>query len=247
MPGGLYHAPLLFLRAHKAHGLLIAALTVIALLSSASVAAPAGRIVVSGAIAGSHLRLTTDGGDILVTGAMTDAPPRGCRFTHNHDAAACPTKGATAIELNMGDHGDFVNVLDPLPFSLTVHLGSGEDKFVGNDEQDLCYPEGSRRNRCVGEGGDDVCITGSQNSDCVGGVGNDYCRTSTGSDGCWGGDGDDVCYMGPGQDGCHGEAGDDRLYGELNPDQLYGGEGFDYCDGGPGKGQSRACEAGPLH
>src|SRR4249919_3132048 len=81
-PRGLYHAPLLFSRAHKTHGLLIAALTVVALLSSASVAAPAGRIVLNGADAGSHLRLSTGGGDILVTGAMTDEPPRGCRFTH---------------------------------------------------------------------------------------------------------------------------------------------------------------------
>lgn len=222
-------------------------LAVVALLSSASAAVPAGRIVVSGSASGSHLRLSTDGANILVAGAMADAPPRGCRFTHGHNAAACPLAGATAIELNMGDAGDFVEVLDRMPFPLTVHLGSGEDKFIGSGEKDLCYPEGSRRNRCVGGGGDDVCITGDQNSDCVGGPGADYCRTSAGSDGCWGGPGDDVCYMGPGQDGCHGEAGDDRLYGELDPDQLYGGEGFDYCDGGPGKGQSSACEAGPRH
>jgi hemolysin type calcium-binding protein len=246
-PGGLYYAPLLFSFAHKTHVPLIVILTAVALFSSVAVATPAGRIVVEGSAAGSHLRLSSDGFSLSIAGAMADAPPHGCRFTHGHDAATCPLAGASAIELNMGDGGDFVEVLDPLPFSLTAHLGSGQDKFVGNGEVDLCYPEGSRRNRCIGEGGSDVCITGEQNSDCVGGAGDDYCRTSAGSDGCWGGPGDDVCFMGAGQDGCHGEAGDDRLYGELDPDQLYGGEGFDYCDGGPGKGQSSACETGPRH
>jgi Ca2+-binding RTX toxin-like protein len=235
----------LFPRAHRTHRLLIVGLAAIALLLLPSAAYPAGRIVVEGSTSGSHLKLTADGSNILVEGAMAETPPHGCAFSHGHDAAVCPLAGAAAIEVEMGPGNDFVSVLDRLPVPLTVHLGFGEDKFVGNGERDVCYPEGSRRNRCVGEGGDDVCITGSLNSDCVGGFGNDYCRTSTGSDGCWGGPGDDVCYMGSGQDGCHGEAGDDRLYGEFDPDQLYGGEGFDYCDGGPGKGQSRACEAGP--
>jgi len=225
--------------------LLIACLSMVALLSLPAVASPAGRIVVEGSAAGSHLRLSTDGSTLVLDGAMAEAPPHGCHLTHNHDAASCPLEGVAAIELDMGDHGDLVEVLDRLPFPLTAHLGSGQDKFIGNGERDFCFPGGSRRNRCVGEGGNDVCVTGWENSDCVGGAGDDYCRTSTGSDGCWGGPGDDVCYMGPGQDGCHGAAGDDRLYGELSPDQLYGGEGFDYCDGGPGKGQSRACEAGP--
>ena len=220
-------------------------LSAVASLALPGVAAPASRIVIDGPTTGSHLRLSTDGSSILVAGAMADAPQSGCEFTHNHDAAACPLDGVSAIELSMGPGNDFVEVLDRLPFTLTVHLGSGEDKFIGNGERDLCYPEGSRRNRCIGEAGNDLCVTGSQNSDCVGGAGNDYCRTSTGSDGCWGGPGDDVCYMGAGQDGCHGEAGDDRLYGELDPDQLYGGEGFDFCDGGRGAGSSHACEAGP--
>jgi hypothetical protein len=236
----------LFSRAHKTHRLLTVLIAVLALLTIPSTAAPAGRIVIEGVASGSHLRLSTEGSSLLVAGAMApDAPPRGCHFTHNHVAATCSLAGVTGIELSMGNQGDYIDVLDPLPVPLTAHLGSGEDKFVGNDEPDVCFPEGTRRNRCVGEGGDDVCITGSRNSDCVGGPGNDYCRTSTGSDGCWGGPGDDVCYMGSGQDGCHGEAGDDRLYGEHDPDQLYGGEGFDYCDGGPGMGYSRTCEAGP--
>lgn len=237
----------MFPRAHKTHRLLIAGLTALVLLALPGTATPAGRIVIFGnAVSGTHLKVSKGGGNIVVEGAMASAQPKGCSLAARQ-VAICPIAGAGGIEIDMGPGNDFVEVLDPLPFTLTTHLGDGEDKFIGNAEKDVCYPEGSRRNRCIGEGGDDVCITGSLNSDCVGGDGNDYCRTSTGSDGCWGGAGDDVCYMGPGQDGCHGEAGDDRLYGELSADQLYGGEGFDYCDGGPGKGQSRACEAGPLH
>ncbi len=235
----------LFSRAHKTHGLLIVGLTAIALLALPSLASPAGRIVVFGNASGSHLKVTKGGGNIVVEGTMAPAQSQGCSLTSARQVAVCPISGAGGIEIEMGPGNDFVQVLDPLPFTLTVHLGDGEDKFIGNAERDICYPEGSRRNRCIGEGGDDVCITGSRNSDCVGGPGEDYCRTSTGSDGCWGGPGDDVCYMGPGQDGCHGEAGDDRLYGEHDPDQLYGGDGFDYCDGGPGTGFSHACESGP--
>lgn len=237
----------LFSVAHKTHRLLIAGIAALLLLALPASASPAERIVLFGTASGSHLRVSADGSDIVVEGTMASGGARGCRFARGHRAAICPISGAGGIELNMGDAHDFVEVLDPLPFPLTVHLGSGEDKFIGSAEKDVCFPEGSRRNRCIGEGGNDVCITGAKNSDCVGGGGDDYCRTSTGSDGCWGGPGDDVCYMGPGQDGCHGEGGEDRLYGEASPDQLYGGEGRDYCDGGPGFGYSRECEAGPGH
>lgn len=145
----------------------------------------------------------------------------------------------------MGPSGDFVRVVDRMPFPLTVYLGAGSDKFIGNAERDTCYPGAARRNRCVGGPNDDVCITGPRNSDCVGGPGDDYCRHGTGSDGCWGGPGNDVCIMGPGQDGCHGGPGNDRLYGGAQPDQLYGGRGHDYCNGQSGWGKSHACDAGP--
>jgi hypothetical protein len=217
-----------------------------ALLAIPGVASSAGRIVLYGAASGSHMTLSMDGSEIVVSGVMAPAPPQGCRLTSPH-RAACPAEGTDAIELDMGPSGDFVEVLDRMPFRVVVHLGAGEDKFIGNGERDFCYPEGTRRNRCIGKGGDDVCITGSRNSDCVGGDGDDYCRASSGSDGCWGGPGDDVCYMGPGEDGCHGEDGNDRLFGEHSPDQLYGGAGFDYCDGGAGTGRSHTCETGPRH
>ncbi len=236
---------MIFPRPHKTHRLLIFALALFGLLAIPGAASTTERIVVYGAASGSHLKVSTSGSDIVVDGIMAQAQPRGCRFTHGRHQAVCPIGDADAIEINMGPNGDFVEVLDQLPFPLTARLGTGEDKFIGNAEKDICYPEGSKRNRCIGNGGNDICITGSRNSDCVGGPGEDYCRHGTGSDGCWGGPGDDVCVMGPGQDGCHGEGGDDRLYGEGDPDQLYGGEGHDYCDGGPGVGFSHTCEAGP--
>lgn len=175
-----------------------------------------------------------------------------------HDVV-CPLAGAGMIEVDMGPSDDKVEVLDPLPIPLTAHLGAGSDKLIGNSERDTCYPEASKRNRCYGGGGNDVCITGQKNSDCVGDGGDDYCRHGAGSDGCWGdfspkpddprqgAPGNDICRMGPGEDGCHGGPGNDRLYGGPGADQLYGGPGHDYCNGGPGVGRSHGCEAGPGH
>jgi hypothetical protein len=208
-------------------------------------ATPQGQIVVHGADSGSTLRLSTQGSQLVVSGTMSQSEPVGCLFARGHRVAVCSLNGVGGIEVDMGPNGDFVEVEDELPVPLTVRLGDGSDKFIGNREPDTCYPEGARRNRCIGRAGDDTCITGNQNSDCVGGAGDDYCQTGAGSDGCWGGPGDDVCRMGPGQDGCHGEGGHDELYGGPSPDQLYGGEGFDRCDGLPGWGRSHGCETGP--
>jgi RTX calcium-binding nonapeptide repeat (4 copies) len=234
--------------------LLVGTLATLVLLALPTVASPAllgapppaGRIVMLGAHSGTHLRLATRGSKIVVSGHLGAARAHGCRVTDRR-AAVCRTARVASIELDMGAGGDLVEVVDRLPVPLVIHLGGGSDKFIGNGERDFCYPQGSRRNRCVGGGGNDVCITGPRNSDCVGGRGNDFCETSSGSDGCWGGPGRDVCHMGSGEDGCHGGGGDDRLFGGPNPDQLYGGPGFDYCDGGRGIGRSHHCEAGPRH
>jgi Ca2+-binding RTX toxin-like protein len=160
---------------------------------------------------------------------------------------SCGLAEASSVVVEMGPADDKVEVLDPLPVPLTAYLGTGSDKLIGNSEADTCYPQGTARNRCIGGGGNDICIAAPVNTDCVGEGGDDYCKMGSGSDGCWGGPGDDVCLMGSGQDGCHGEAGNDRLFGGPSPDQLYGGSGYDYCDGGPGVGQSHECEAGPRH
>jgi Ca2+-binding RTX toxin-like protein len=219
----------------------------IALLATPSLAAPASQIVIFGAHSGSTLTLGMRGNKIVVKGNMAHQRPVGCRFTRGHRVAVCRTRGVSQIEVDMGPSGDFVKVADRMPFPLIAHLGGGSDKFIGNAERDTCYSEGSRRNRCVGGPGNDVCITGQRNSDCVGGPGDDYCRHGAGSDGCWGGPGNDICIMGPGEDGCHGGPGNDRLYGGSSPDQLYGGPGHDYCDGGPGIGKSHGCNSGPRH
>lgn len=207
-------------------------------------ASPEGEIVIRGAGSGSHLRLEISGSRLLVRGQLAHARQIGCR-THGREAASCRLADVGSVVIETGPANDKVKVLDRLPIPLTVYLGTGSDKLIGNGEADTCYPEGTRRNRCVGGPGADICIAKPVNTDCVGGAGNDYCRMSSGSDGCWGGPGRDTCLMGRGQDGCHGEGGDDRLYGGLGADQLYGGPGFDYCDGGPGRGHSHECEDGP--
>lgn len=198
-----------------------------------------------GTDSGSHLRLTVSGNRLVVSGWMAAAKPTGCKFASYRKVAVCPLAGAGSVELDMGASGDKVEVLDRLPVPLVARLGDGSDRFVGNGEPDTCYSEGARRNRCIGGGGNDICITGVQNSDCVGDAGDDYCQTGAGSDGCWGGPGDDICRMGPGHDGCHGEGGRDELYGGADADQLYGGDSYDHCDGLPGWGQSHECETGP--
>lgn len=232
-------------RSYSAALLLLATGLVLLLPSAGSTADSSERIVVHGARGGSNLALSVRDDRLVVRGWMARAQPTGCHFRRDRSVAACPLTGVDSIELDMGPSGDFVEVRDRLPVALHVYLGDGSDKFIGNGERDYCYPGGNRRNRCIGRGGDDVCITGPRNSDCVGGRGNDYCRHGTGSDGCWGGPGQDVCVMGPGHDGCHGGRGNDRLYGGSSSDRLYGGGGHDLCDGGPGWGRSQSCESGP--
>jgi Ca2+-binding RTX toxin-like protein len=243
----------------------LVAFLALALFAANPTAEGEGQIVVTGADSGSHLRLTVSDGAIVVNGYMAPGDPPGCRLTKPRSAAVCPLAGVGSVEVDMGPSADKVEVLDALPIPLTAHLGAGSDKLIGNGEPDTCYPEGTRRNRCTGGPGSDICITGPRNTDCVGGPGNDYCKASTGSDGCFGGPGRDVCLMGPGHDGCHGGPGDDllyggswsdklyggrgedRLYGGGAADKLYGGPGFDYCDGQGPIGRSYRCEAGPRH
>jgi Ca2+-binding RTX toxin-like protein len=217
------------------------------LLAGAGIALPQDRIVIWGAASGTHLRLEVRGDHLFVKGHMSHSHPRGCHFTLRRRKAVCSLAHVGSIEVDTGPAGDKVQVLNRLPVPLTAYLGRGSDKLIGNGERDTCYTQGTDRNRCVGGGGNDICISGPGNTDCVGGPGNDFCQTSSGSDGCWGGPGRDRCRMGRGHDGCHGEGGDDRLYGGPASDQLYGGPGFDYCDGGPGIGRSHGCEAGPRH
>lgn len=227
--------------------LLVGLLVAVALLALPAAATPVSKIVIFGSHKGSTLKLHPRGHKIVVKGNFAHHRPVGCRFKHHHRLAVCPTRGVGLIEVDMGPRGDLVKVTKTLPLPLVTHLGRGSDKFIGKGERDICFSEGSRRNRCIGGGNNDVCITGNRNSDCVGGRGNDYCHHGAGSDGCWGGPGNDICIMGAGEDGCHGGPGNDRLYGGPSPDQLYGGRGFDYCNGGLGLGKSHRCNTGPRH
>lgn len=217
---------------------------VLLLLIVAGSAAPEGRIVIHGAETGTHLRLSLSGGKLIVTGPMAEAT-EGCSFVRGHSEASCPLSGVGQVEVDTGPAEDKVEVLEKLPVPLIAYLGAGSDKLIGSGEPDSCHPQGTPRNRCIGNGGNDVCVAAPVNTDCVGGPGNDYCKTGDGSDGCWGGPGSDYCSMGAGQDGCHGEAGNDRLYGGPGADQLYGGEGSDYCNVESGGGQPHECELKP--
>ena len=209
-------------------------------------------VTISGGNRSAHVRIYEQRNYLQVTGGDV----KGC---DQATRAGCWLGAVSRVLVQMGPYPDKVEVKNPLPVPLTVHLGNGSDKFIGNAEPDTCYPQGARRNRCYGGGGNDRCITGPRNSDCVGDGGDDYARFSTGSDGCWGDyspkpddprqgpPGNDVCVMGPGKDGAHGGPGNDRLYGGPDPDQLYGQAGRDYCNGGPGRGKSHTCELGPGH
>jgi RTX calcium-binding nonapeptide repeat (4 copies) len=231
-------------RFYASAALLAAALALLAPVGESG-ASSTERVVIHGAHGGSTLTLGVRGDRLVVRGRMARAQPTGCRFKRHRMVAVCRLDHVEAVFLDMGPSGDRVTVADRLPVPVVVRLGDGSDKFVGNGERDFCYPGGNRRNRCVGGGGNDVCITGPRNSDCVGGRGDDYCEHGTGSDGCWGGPGHDVCKMGPGHDGCHGGPGNDVLYGGSSSDRLYGGGGQDHCDGGAGWGRSQSCESGP--
>jgi Ca2+-binding RTX toxin-like protein len=238
------------------------------MLPASRIATGADQIVIRGAESGSHLRVTAQGDRVFVNGYMAAEQPTGCGFTQFRAAATCSAAGASSILIEMGPNGDKVEILDPMPLPVTVYLGDGSDKFVGNAEPDTCYPQGARRNRCYGGAGNDVCITGPRNSDCVGDGGDDYAKFGTGSDGCWGdfafgadapakddpmqGDpGNDVCLMGPGKDGAHGGPGEDtlyegggggKLYGEGGDDRLYEGHGKGKLFGGGGRD---FCDGGP--
>jgi len=222
-------------------GLLL--MSVLALTTPAT-ATSGGEIVIHGAKASSHLRITVSEGDILVNGTLARA---GAQIGCQRGGHVCSATGVGRMEIIMGPNSDKVAVLDPLPIPLTIHLGAGSNKFVGNAEPDTCYAEGAIANGCVGRGGNDRCIVLGGNSECFGGPGNDYCKAGSGSDGCWGGPGNDVCHMGAGKDGCHGGPGNDRLYGGPGAGRLYGGPGIDYCNGGRGRGRSQGCERGPGH
>ena len=67
----------------------LAALLVLALFFPAA-ASPEGEIVIHGADTGSHLKLSSEGGRLVVEGIMASDEQVGCHFTHGHNRAVCP-------------------------------------------------------------------------------------------------------------------------------------------------------------
>src|SRR6478752_1725880 len=178
--------------------LLAGMLAVAALLALPAAANTAGLIVIFGSHSGSTLNLTPHGHRLVVKGNMAHQHPRGCRFKRGHRLAVCSLRGVSAVEVDMGPSGDFVRVDQRLPVPLTVHLGAGSDKFIGNGERDTCYSEGSRRNRCIGGPNNDICIMGPGEDGCHGGRGNDRLYGGPSPDQLYGGEGRDYCNGGPG-------------------------------------------------
>src|SRR5215203_23669 len=91
--------------------LLVIALAVLVIPSAAT---PARKIVIYGSNSGSKLTLTKRHNKILVKGNMAHQRPRGCHFTRGHRKAVCRTRGALAIEIQMGPHSDLVRVADKM-------------------------------------------------------------------------------------------------------------------------------------
>ena len=69
----------------------------------------------------------------------------------------------STLELEVKGHGKRLMVHGPRISE------PARTKFIGNGEPDTCYSEGSRRNRCVGGSGRDICTTGNRNNDTVAG------------------------------------------------------------------------------
>jgi hypothetical protein len=232
----------------------IAFIAILALLPTPAETAPTasarpGALMIAGRPGADHVRIrvSTNGKRFKIRGKVRTSGPHRCKKRHHRTRRRCAVRDVTAIVVDMGRGGDKLEILDSMPVPVTGLLGPGSDKMIGAGENDTCLPQGARRNRCIGGGGNDVCISGPRNTDCVGGPGNDYCETQGGSDGCFGGPGRDICKMGGGHDGCHGDGGNDQLFGGPSSDKLYGGAGNDYCDGGRGVGRSYTCERGPRH
>src|SRR5690349_7600295 len=85
--------------------LVVGLLAVIALLAVPTVATPARTIVLHDPQAGSTLTLNTKGRANALQGRKAHRDQPGCHFTRGHRVAVCSTRGADAIEVQMGPAG----------------------------------------------------------------------------------------------------------------------------------------------
>jgi uncharacterized repeat protein (TIGR01451 family) len=91
-----------------------------------------------------------------------------------------------------------------------------------------------RRDRILGNEGDDTIDGGPGRDDLRGGPGEDSLAGGVGADRLAGNGGDDTLDGGPGRDDMSGGSGDDTMDGGPGNDFMSGGSGDDTMDGGPG-------------
>ena len=99
---------------------------------------------------------------------------------------------------------------------LTVHLGAGSDKFLGNDEPDTCYSQGPNATAASASAATTSASPGSRTATASAA----RATTTAGTGGqrrLLRRPGNDVCNMGGGRDGCHGGPGNDRLSAAATP------------------------------
>jgi hypothetical protein len=128
--------------------------------------------------------------------------------------------------------------------SLTVQLGSGDDRLDASGFDAPASIDGSGGNDTLlggsatttltGDAGNDVLEGGAGAATMNAGDGNDTLFAGSGGATMDGGDGDDVLTGGGAADTLTGDAGEDTLSGGGGADQLSGGAGDDTLDGGVG-------------
>ena len=84
------------------------------------------------------------GGDLVVKGWMAaPAADRLPPLPQSHDSPSARSTAPARSRSTWGPRATWSKCWIGLPVPLTVHLGAGSDKFIGNGEPDTCYSEGS--------------------------------------------------------------------------------------------------------
>ncbi len=96
----------------------------------------------------------------LVNGHLTAEGPSGCQPTHGYGAASCRLAEACSVVIEMGSSNDKIEVARSAAGAAhrlpRLWVGQADrQRRVGH-----LLSAGHPRNRCIGNGGDDVCISG---------------------------------------------------------------------------------------
>ena len=108
----------------------------------------------------------------------------------------------------------------------TFQGGSTNDRFHGNESDELIYGLGGN-DRLYGNDGNDTLYGESGNDRLYGNGGNDTLYGESGNDRLYGDSGNDTLLGGDGNDRLYGQSGDNTLNGGAGSDRLYGGDGSD--------------------